>query len=73
MSVSERYHEHKHAIHEFLVSTFPGVFDKDSFNDELLLEQSFKSVTKHYPFVELIFTLNSDGVQTSQNITNNIS
>lgn len=73
MSVIERYHEHKHAIHELLASIFAGAFDKDSFNDELLLEHSFKRVTKHYPFVELIFTLNSDGVQTSQNITNNIS
>ena len=73
MSVIERYHEHKSAIHELMASIFAGAFDKNFFNDELLLKHSLKWITKHYPFVELMFTLDSQGVQTSKNISNNIS
>jgi len=72
MSVIERYHEHKNAIHELLASIFAGAFNKELFNDELLLKHSLKWVTKHYPFVELMFTLDSDGIQNSPNISNNI-
>jgi len=73
MSVIERYHEHKDAIHELLASIFAGAFDKNLFNDEFLLKHSLKCLTRHYPFVELMFTLNRDGVQTCQNISNDIT
>ncbi|MFT5760028.1 MAG: hypothetical protein ACI9LM_004812 [Alteromonadaceae bacterium] len=73
MSVIERYHEHKSAIHELMASIFAGAFDKKLFNDELLFKHSLKRVSRHYPFVELMFTLDDDGVQTSKNISNNIS
>lgn len=73
ISVIERYHEHKSEIHELLASIFAGAFDKNLFNDELLLKHSLMWVTKHYPFVELMFTLDDHGVQTSKNICNNIA
>ena len=73
MNVIERYHEHRDAIHELLASIFAGVFDKDIFNDEFLLKHSLKWVSRHYPFVELMFTLDSNGIQSSSNISNNIA
>ena len=73
MNVIERYHEHRDAIHELMASIFAGAFNKDLFNDEFLLKHSLKWVSRHYPFVELMFTLDGDGIQTSQDISNNIS
>jgi hypothetical protein len=56
-----------------MASIFAGAFDKNLFNDELLLKYSLQWITKHYPFVELMFTLDSHGVQTSKNISNNMA
>jgi hypothetical protein len=71
ISVIDRYHEYHNAIHELMASIVAGVFDERFFKDELLLKNSINWLTKHYPFVELMFTLDSDGIQTSKNISKN--
>lgn len=65
ISVIERYHEYETAIHELMASIVAGVFDAKMFEDESRLENSMRWLNKHYPFVELVFTLDNQGIQSS--------
>ena len=69
ISVIERYHEYKGAIHELLASIVTGIFDDKLFRDEQNLPKAMKWLLKNYPFVDLIFTLDGNGIQTSNNIS----
>lgn len=69
ISAIERYHEYKDAIHELMASIVTGVFDYRIIRDEANLEQAMYWLHKNYPFVDLIFTLDGSGVQTSKNIS----
>ncbi|WP_330925540.1 PDC sensor domain-containing protein [Candidatus Sororendozoicomonas aggregata] len=78
LSVIERYNEYQDAIHELMASIVTGIFDEKLLEDECALSRAMTWLSKKYPFVELIFTLDANGVQTSQNIapsffSNNIS
>jgi hypothetical protein len=54
-----------------MASIISGAFDENLFKDEVLLKNSMKWLTKHYPFIELMFTLDSNGIQSSKNIPKN--
>lgn len=71
ISVMERYHEYKEAIHELMASIIAGSFDKNFFEDEQLLSDSMNWLSSHYPFIELMFTLDKHGVQNSHNFSHN--
>ena len=69
ISVIERYHEYQRAIHELMASIVTGIFDAKLFKDEETLTVAMKWLFQNYPFVDLIFTLDGDGIQTSHNIS----
>lgn len=69
LSAIERYHEYKYAIHELMASIVTGIFDVKLFKNDDSLNQAIKWLFKNYPFVDLIFTLDGNGVQTSKNIS----
>jgi len=69
ISVIERYHEYQTAIHELMASIVTGIFDAKLFQDEENLSASLKWLLQSYPFVDLIFTLDGNGRQTSHNIS----
>ena len=69
ISAIERYHEYKKAIHELMASIVTGVFDDKLLHDEENLLKAMKWLHQNYPFVDLIFTLDGSGVQTSHNIS----
>jgi hypothetical protein len=69
ISVIGRYHEYQTSIHELMASIVAGAFDKSFFDDERFLKDSMNWLSKHYPFIELMFTLNKEGIQTSQNFS----
>ena len=71
INVIDRYHEYQNAIHELMASIVAGAFDEDFFNDKRLLKHSMNWLTKHYPFIDLMFTLNKEGIQTSDNFYRN--
>ncbi|PKG83879.1 general glycosylation pathway protein [Colwellia sp. 75C3] len=73
ISVIERYHDYKTAIHELMASIITGAFDEDFFIDDKSLVRSMKWLGKTYPFVNLMFTLDNKGIQLSPNIFNNVS
>jgi hypothetical protein len=51
-------------------SIMAGAFNEEIFHDEAALINAMKWLSKNYPFVDLMFTLNSDGLQSSKNIAN---
>ena len=69
ISAIERYHEYKTAIRELMASIVTGTFDNKLLLDETSLIKSMKWLHLNYPFVELIFTLDGSGIQTSDNIS----
>jgi hypothetical protein len=69
ISVIERYHDYKNPIHELMASIMAGAFDEAFFNDDTSLVKSMKWLRHNYPFVDLMFTLDNQGVQLSPNIS----
>ncbi|MEJ2610185.1 MAG: PDC sensor domain-containing protein [Candidatus Thiodiazotropha sp.] len=63
----ERYHEHRKAIRELLASILTGVINEQLFTDPIALRQAITDIVSFYPFVEQIFTIDSQGIQTSFN------
>lgn len=63
----ERYHEHRKAIRELLASILTGVINEQLFTDQATLRQAIAEIASLYPFVEQIFTIDSQGIQTSFN------
>ena len=69
ISVIERYHEYQTAIHELMASIVTGIFDYRLIDSEEGLVKAMKWLHGNYPFVDLIFTLDENGIQTSNNVT----
>lgn len=68
LNVIERYHEYKKALHELLASTLSGITDKALIHDKAAQIEAIQCLGKIYPFVDLLYVLNDDGVQISDNI-----
>lgn len=68
LSTIERYHEFRTAIRELLASILSGIDHPSLFSDETALKKAMCDIRKYYPFVDLIYTLDSAGIQTSNNI-----
>lgn len=71
ISAIERYHDYRRAIHELMASIVTGIYDVKLLADEVQLASAMQWLHQNYPFVELIFTLDADGVQNSENISCN--
>jgi len=69
LNAIERHHEYKDAIHELMASIVTGIFDHKSIKSEENLKDSMKWLQSHYPFVDLVYTLDANGVQTTNNVT----
>lgn len=69
ISALERYQEYNKTIRVLLGSIVTGILDRTLIQDEKALAQSVYALQKNYSFVNLVYTLNSDGMQTSQNIS----
>jgi hypothetical protein len=64
----ERYHEHRGAIRDLLASILTGIINEHLFTDPLALRRAISEIHKLYPFAEMIYTLDSKGIQSSANI-----
>jgi len=65
----ERYHEYSSAIRELLASIVVGIAERRMLNDVGKQAKSVKSLAEHYPFIDLLYVLNPQGIQISDNIT----
>ena len=68
LSVIERYHEYEPLVHELLESILLGIGDASLFETDQHTLKRMAGVAAKYPFVELLYLLDEDGVQISQNI-----
>ena len=64
----ERYHEYDKAINELMASILMGVAESSVLGNEKLLKQAMCDISKLYPFVDLLYTLDVSGIQNSANI-----
>lgn len=72
LAVLERYKEHRPAIDQLLSSIVTGLVDYRLLDNESALKDAMKWLVDSYPFVDLIFTLDPEGNQLSDNITGNV-
>ena len=70
ISVIERYREHRAGLQELLASILSGIAATELIGDPAGLRKTMQSLTAYYPFADLIYTLDQNGIQTSDNISN---
>lgn len=68
ISIIDRYHEYRNAIRELLGSILTGIDQARLCNDPTSLPEILIAIREHYPFVELLYTLDASGIQSSPNI-----
>lgn len=68
LSVIERFHEYKNALHELTASILTGIAEPALLHSEQNLRVAFHDIAAHYPFMALLYTLDAKGVQSSGNI-----
>jgi len=68
ISVIDRYHEYRDAIHELLGSIVTGIAEARLLRDEAEQDKAIAVLVEHYPFVDMMFTLDCEGVQVSDNV-----
>lgn len=69
ISVIERYHEYRDAIHELMASMLNSLGEERILEDKVAQCRAMERLSEAYPFVEILFVLNAQGIQTSDNIT----
>lgn len=68
ISAIDRYHEYRDAIRELLGSIISGIADKQFLEEKTSQCQAMQMLGKIYPFVDLLYVLDENGVQISDNI-----
>lgn len=68
LSSLENYQEYRHAIRELLASILTGIGQSRLFHDQKAMCEAICHMAEHYPFVELLYTLDEHGKQTSDTI-----
>ncbi len=68
LSVIERYHDYREAIQELLASILSGIADKRLVESKTNQCEAMHMLCRIYPFVDLLYVLDKDGNQISDNI-----
>lgn len=68
LSSLDNYHDYRSAIRELLASLLTGIDPELLLDDEKLMHDTLCHIGEHYPFVDLIYTLNGQGRQLSRSI-----
>ncbi len=66
ISLIERYHEFRDPICELVASIVTGVDEAHLVDDQERQRRELVSVAGHYPFVEILYLLDGDGIQVSE-------
>lgn len=72
LNVIERYREHREGIWDLLASILSGTAAPELIGDSAGLRRAMQSLAAHYPFADLLYTLDRNGIQTSDNISSEI-
>ncbi len=68
IAVIEHYHQHREAIQDLLGSILTGITEQKLFADPALQKKAIHCLGERYPFVELLYTIDSTGIQLSENL-----
>mgnify|MGYP002620836666 CR=1 FL=1 len=68
ISVIERYHEYESAIKEIMTSILTGIAEEPLFQTKETRCEAMQSLGRRYPFVELLYILDEDGVQHGDSV-----
>ncbi len=71
ISVIERYHDHRDAVHELMSSILSSIGEDHLFEDKAIQCQAMERLGETYPFLDLLYMLDADGTQVSDNIAVN--
>jgi hypothetical protein len=68
ISVIQRYHEYEHAIQDLLASIMAGISEESVFHEKDTQCNAMRCLGETYPFVDLLYVLDKDGIQISDNV-----
>jgi hypothetical protein len=68
LAIIERYDEYRHALDELVASIVTGIASPVLFDDLAARAEAVHCAGKHYPFVDLLYLLDADGVQLTPNL-----
>lgn len=69
ISIIERYHEYRDSIHELMASMLNSLGEERILEDKQAQCRAMERLSEAYPFVEMLFVLDGNGIQISDNIT----
>ncbi len=69
ISLLERYHENQTSIHDIMASILTGIAEEKLMQNKETRVNAIKVLGKRFPFIDMLFVLNNEGVQTGDNIT----
>jgi hypothetical protein len=67
VDILERFHDHRAAITDLLSAVVAGLAEEDPLDNPAALEQAGARLAEHYPFLDLVYVLDSEGVQVHDN------
>jgi hypothetical protein len=67
VNIIERYHDYRGMIQEMLHSILLGLSDEHLFESPERTLETLDELTKHYPFIDIVYTLDKNGIQDSPN------
>jgi len=68
ISVIERYREFQPAIRELMASVLSSIGEEHVFDDKLIQCRAMEQLSETYPFLELLYMLDPDGIQLGDNV-----
>ena len=68
ISIIQRYHDYEQAIQDLLASIMVGISEESVFHDKETQCKAMRCLGETYPFVDLLYVLDSDGIQISDNV-----
>lgn len=68
ISVIDRYHDYRDTLSELLASILMGMSDQRLLDDEAQQKNATRSIKEHYPFIDMLYILDAEGIQCSDNI-----
>jgi len=69
ISVIERYHEYRTSIHDIMASILTGLAEEKLIQNKETRVNAIKALGKRFPFIDMLFVLDAEGVQRGDNIT----
>ncbi len=68
ISVIERYHEYENSINEIMTSILSGIAEEPLFQNKETRCKAMQALGKRYPFVELLYILDDQGIQHGDSV-----